>query len=143
MIALIKHAIAMNITNRQKLPEYAEKYVSQAQFSGEFKTVHLNVGRRTGKTSAMITLARKGDLIIVHDEDTKRRLKYEYPHCLATINSIYDVVLGSKGLYGRVPPRKFDYVWVDEPRCCDRGGYATFNDIYEETRANLYIKLGE
>lgn len=142
MIELIKHAIASNLNNRQKLPEYAEKYVNQSQFVREFKTIHLSVGRRTGKSIAMVTLAREGDLIIVHNEETKRRLKYEYPHCLATINSIYDVVLGSLGLRGPIPPRIFDYVWIDELHLCERSGYK-IDHVYEKTRANLYIKLGE
>lgn len=139
MIELIRHAIAANLVSRQKLPEYVEKSVGQNEFASDFKTIHLNVGRRTGKSTAIMTLARKSDLIVVHNEDSKRRLKYENPHCLATFNSIHDVVLGSIGLRGNIPARTFDYVWIDEPNLCDYD----INLIYEHTRANLYIKLGE
>lgn len=138
MIELIKHAIKLNSMNYE-MKQRQSTMMHQVAYAMDFKTIHLNVGRRTGKSTAMMTLARKSDLIVVHNEEVKRRLKHEYPHCLATINSIHDVVLGSVGLRGNIPARTFDYVWIDEPNLCDYD----INLIYEHTRATLYIKLGE
>lgn len=147
MIELIKHAIKIhednyNMSNYGILPDY--------EFQKEFSTIHLNVGRRSGKTSSMMTLAKQGDLIIVHNFFAKERLRKDYRDNLATIKTIHELLRDSCN--GRVCKcinqiQHFGYVWIDEPKLIFNS--ISHNDaydyymIYKLIRADLFIKLGE
>lgn len=115
MIELINCVIRMHgeLPKKSGVPDFA---TYAPIYNREYKTIHLNIGRQSGKTYSMMQLARRGDLIIVHNEDTRRRLIQNYPNCLAEI-----ITTGGIGrTYGYATfayrtQHSFDRVWVDEP----------------------------
>lgn len=143
MIELIKHAIKLNKENRDRLEKEGLFPISLEVVNKEFRTIHVNIGRRTGKTRAMMTLARKDDLIIVHSEFHKSTIRRDYPNCLATIITP-SMLSGFSPSYVYWAKDKFDYVWFDEPKLITRSnsGY-NHGMIFSSINANLFIKLGE
>lgn len=136
MIELIQHAI---VIQQERIAELSfnglEGHLGQRAFNREFKTIHINIGRRVGKTFAIGSLAKLGDLIIVHNVGTKDRMIHDYPRCNAGICTISDLIENLS------VTQKFDYIWIDEPNLCEN--YKDINSIYDILDANLFIKLGE
>lgn len=139
MIELIKFAISANDQLRTRVPKDIETYLHILEYSREYKTVHINIGRCTGKTHAIMTLSRKNDLVIAHTEQTKSHLLRTYPEFLGTIETISTI---HRRVFDRPNNRtSYDYVWIDEPRLIEKFG--SIGDIYRYAHANIYIKLGE
>lgn len=137
IIKIIKLMIELNESVRNQLSDIAKKHIKRSHFNREWGTIHINPGRRTGKTAAMCTLARTNDLIIVHNHATKNTLIRNNPDCLAMIYTISEIINPINKGFGH----KFDYVWIDEYNLCENL-YDT-NQLYELIDANLFIKLGE
>lgn len=145
MIELVQHTISF-VESRNAKIDSVKDYLSKSHLNREFKTIHLNVGRCSGKTHTICTLARKDDLIVVANEAIKRRLISDYPYCLATIGTISEIIINlGSGLYIGIQSRGMDHyfprVWIDEPYLCD--DYKDINALYDLIDADLFIRLGE
>lgn len=146
MIELIKRAIEVNNRNLEWVKENKANLCNEALMS-EFLTIHINAGRRTGKSSAIGTLARKGDLIVVHDERTKETFRRHGPACLAKVVSIrealepmMDFMCQGPNAYAPISKPFHEYVWIDEPGMCDN--LYDINMLYKVLIARLFIKVG-
>ena len=133
MIELIKHAVDLNYQNQNRQDTQPERYAR------EFKTIHLNVGRRSGKTTAIEALARPTDLLLFPNYHTMETLRSRH-YFLCPINTIEGVLLSANTLHGRII-KKYNWVWIDEPSLCD--DVVDINRIYETIDADLFILLGE
>ena len=140
MDKLVYYALLENIENRKRMrAEVYDKGIPKVQWMKQFCTIHLNIGRDTGKTRHIIENAKSGDLIVCREgtkkliqSQTNEKLDFYIPHI-------------SKDTY----PRIFEeckIVFVDEP-------YQTlkpFRDIFEfynhfekNTKEPVFIMLGE
>ena len=133
MIELIQNAVKLNYQNRPDT-----NIMSPERYARDFKTIHLNVGRGSGKTSAIEALARPTDLLIVHNYNTAETLRSR--NFICPINTIEGVLMSANTLRGR-NVKKYHWVWIDEPNLCDN--VVDINKIYETVEADLFIKLGE
>ena len=142
MIELIRHSVKLNYNNRlNHLNDCMNRpdLITKTQHAREFKTIHINVGRRSGKTTAIESLARPTDLMIVHNYHTMKVLNGRN-NFICPINTVSGVVLASNGLKGKII-KKYDWVWIDEPSLCDDA--VDINEIYKTIDADLFILLGE
>jgi hypothetical protein len=132
---LLQATIKYNQTRDIKVN--VSNYLDRSSFNREFKTIHLNGGRQSGKTDTMCRLARKDDLIVVHNEDTRRNIIRAYPNLLAQIITTSSLERHQM-LRGRLD-NKFNYVWIDEPH------HVGYDAIYVAWRfeASQFILLGE
>lgn len=135
---LILSAIELNLRLREINPE-TEKCFEMVRFAREMKTIHINVGRKSLKSSTIALLSRPSDLIIVHDQNAKHNFIHNSPCCCSTIKCIDEVVSSADTLRGRIV-KKYDYVWIDEPELCE--DHKDTNILYKVLSANLFIKLG-
>ena len=123
--------VALNFDNRNSLHPSNINSMHPAEFAKEFKTIHMNMGRQTGKTSLMLDLARPTDLIIVPTMAMVDSLYHRSGTCRAQIVT-----------FSSVFRRRFHnvgYAWVDEPSLYGKD----FNFLYSHIDAELFIKLGE
>ena len=68
MDKLVYYALLENIENRKRLrAEGYDKGTSKVQWMKQFCTIHLNIGRDTGKTRHIIENAKSGDLIVCRE----------------------------------------------------------------------------
>lgn len=107
--------------------------ISSQTFNRDFKSIHINFGRRTGKTRTIAALSRLNDLVIVHNENSKNL----FPPCCAEVKTMSEVIRESR----RPGARAYDYVWVDEPAMCMR--IVDSHESLYTLDAQLFIKLGE
>lgn len=132
---LIKFATDINFSNRSKW--LYEEQMNPEVYAREFKTIHINTGRRSGKTSAIFALGGRRDLVIVHNKATEDRLKNDYPAFRGKISAL-STFITSFEVVQRI--ENFDRVWIDEPSLVNQNH--TLSEIYRKTVADLYIKLG-
>ena len=137
---IIRRTIARN---QQSCEQEYRDWTSQLYYDVSFKTIHINAGRRSGHTSAIIELCRHSDVVIQPNYELSRTferncvVKPTIVSASALINE-YDKRRG-------VPCREYDYVWVDEPAMCERvscGNLQFMKSVYELFPAKLYILLG-
>lgn len=136
MRELLDHAIQLNYLNRPLV----KTHLNPIEYAKEFKTIHINIGRRSGKTHLIMSTARENDLVIVSSYIHKMQLLECFPYFLGTIQSMPEIILSAYGLRGKVKPIVCDRVWIDEPALCEQ--YNNGSSIHERIDANLYIKLG-
>jgi hypothetical protein len=107
-------------------------------------TIHINTGRRTGKTTSIFKLARESDLIVVHSLYYKYNLMSNFRNNLAKITTPEDLIKDIKYIYpyNMVPPStmyikkfKYNYIWIDEPYLCEH----TFNRYFKDSNFNLLV----
>lgn len=107
--------------------------IGASNYVREFRTIHINMGRRIGKTHYILNHYREHDLIIVHDE----QMKYHLNGCgvIATIKT-------PRELKGDL--RQYHWIWIDEPRLCSRqtGGMGWLYGA-KFSSDSLVIMLGE
>lgn len=125
--------VSANFDHRFKLHPSCENMISPASFAREFKTIHLNVGRQTGKTSMMMELARPSDLIVTSTLSMLDHLYQIRGKCRA------EIVTVSSLRYVRYRDLGNSWVWMDEPSFFN----GSINEVYNRVQAGLYIKLGE
>lgn len=125
MKQLIETLIRLNAENpyRRNI-----QHLSECAANQEYRAIHLDYGRVTGKTSAMLEMATDEDLIIVHNARTRDRLRQQ-THTRVIAASEFDEMVR--------PVKKYRYVWVDEPAGC----MPHIRQLYALT-ADLFILLG-
>lgn len=120
----------MLIDNQQKhLTQCSEMHLREmlgkSCYNKEYKTIGLTVARRCGKTSAIISMCRHDDLIIVPNH----RAIYNYRDHLNVIN------VDQLNCHTF---EKFNYIFIDDAESIPR---EKLQQIYDRTSANWYIKL--
>ena len=87
---------------------------SPLDYLTSFCTIHVDVGRRVGKTSYIINNAKSTDLIIVPTRDSKDYIVYKRREKLNVITASSMEFLSKKSF------EKWDHklIYVDEPRIC-------------------------
>lgn len=140
MDKLVYYALLENIKNRKRLrSEGYDEGISKVQWMQQFCTIHLNIGRDTGKTRHIIENAKSGDLIVCR-EGTKKliqvqsneKLDFYVPH---VTKAIQGKILGEVKI-----------IFVDEPKQTlkpfvdDYEFYAIFMVNFNEP---IFIMLGE
>jgi hypothetical protein len=108
--------------------------MSPPQYRREFKSIFLNVGRRTGKTATVVDFYKPGDLVVVHSADRKswfpRHMQVvSHQQFFDDISHRYASVNGPD-----------NYIFFDEPFNMTATNFET---LYHTTDAALYIFLGE
>lgn len=130
---LINDVIKGNFATQQMF-SHLKRELSIVEFAREYKTVHINIGRQTGKTSTIMSMARPGDVVVVYNDVYVRQLLSEYNHVqICTV----DDIIRSQTSGGRFI-KKYNYVWIDEP-----GLIENINYIYSYIDADIFIKIGE
>jgi len=137
MIELINAAITANLQQRVK-NESRRSFLDPAIYARECKTVHINIGRQTGKTTAIAQLCRANDLIVFSNTNIADMFRHANNNVsrfatVVTINQLRNM-FNTHNLC-------FDYVWIDEPNMCENK--VDTNLIYEYVAADLFVKLGE
>lgn len=134
---LIKLAVKKNFEARDKY-EHMQQTMSKVAYSREFKTVHIDIGRATGKTTAINDLVRPTDLVIVPNMG----MQSHYESWCVSALTLDTILLNERRFMGC----SYDYVWIDEPAMCNRVTRLTCSDaiscIYDIIDANIFIKIG-
>jgi len=126
---IIKQLVTLNYNYRDASDESC---LSECEYRREFKTVRVNPGRKTGKTTAIKELARPRDLIIVPNRCISQVMRLE-GHIPCEITTIDECAPSRMALF------RFNWVFVDEPKA----GRVNINYVYETIDADIYIILGE
>lgn len=119
----IEKAIAINkqIRNTHKVMYFGKSYSNKNSFAKEFQTVHINPGRRTGKTQYIINNAKNGDVIYT----PLLSMAEEIRSGLNLLNKNIDIVLinhNMKNTLGYIP----NNIWVDN--------YSILNDYVDKNK---------
>jgi len=142
---ILRASIEFNF-GRQKYFSKQELIVGKEAFAREFKTLHLDLGRQVGKTTAIKELSRPNDLIIVHNRATIDCSYRGFDNVIAP-HQLDNLIFSHRIGYTRRNPLRFGYVWIDEPLMCEKSMYSFGNSLISlltsEIEADLFIKLGE
>jgi hypothetical protein len=125
MKQIIEQLIKLNAENPHRRNI---QHLSPQEANQEYRTIRLDYGRATGKTSAILEMATDEDLIIVHNARERDRL-LQQTEVAVIASSQFDQILRPDG--------KYRYVWVNEPTACMAG----IRGLYALT-ADLFILLG-
>ena len=142
MDKLVYYALLENIANRKRIRAKGyDKAISKVQWMQQFCTIHLNIGRNTGKTRHVVENAKTGDLIVCR-QGTRKLIESQ-----VNISLDFYVPHVVKDVYGKMF-EECKIVFVDEPE-----PYQTlkpFRDIFEfynhfdrNTKEPIFIMLGE
>lgn len=117
---LVGLAIFINKWNRKSL---VKEYFSATAFAMEACTVHINVGRRTGKSTYINKVVKPKDLIIVHDFVTKDML-LDLRKSIGNADEFYQVITAHtlKGMDRKyfIETQFPDTIYIDEPELVSR-----------------------
>lgn len=110
----IDSLISISIENRKSIEnlDQLNDSIYPSIFAREFKTVHCNIGRRTGKSRYIAERASPSDIIICHNEIIKRELYSNSKAQVITAGFLRDKLLSKTW----IPNRKD--IYVDEPFLC-------------------------
>ena len=112
---------------QQTIGRFPIDIMSKHEVALSFRTIHLNPGRATGKTQAISTLARPGDLVIIFNQLAKPANLRDSVVCRTIGQLLYD---------DRSERRtNYQFIFVDEPSLCQ--SYNWYN-----LTAEHYILLG-
>lgn len=127
---LIKELAFLNINNRR---EGLSRFMSPIQYKMECKTIRINPGRATGKTTAIKSLCRANDLIVVHNEQAKSLYDSRFRGCCTSINNNWHE---QRLFYGM---NDYGWIFIDEPSLMDKSYLESFYDVFD---ADLFVMLG-
>jgi hypothetical protein len=134
--ALVDLLVSTNHERRRTIDPLIEQALSPAQYLREFCTVHVNIGRCTGKTHYIQSRYDQGDFVVVANLHTKRYYQEEG----------YDNI-GVWGMptRGFLPNKKMNAVYVDEPNLCfiNEVELSRFYDVAASYNAHTIVMLGE
>lgn len=135
--ALMGLLISLNHTRRRNIDPVIEQALSPAGYLREFCTIHVNIGRCTGKTYFIQTNATDNDFIIVPNFYTKDF--YVDEGFLPTrVSTFRHPIPGA-------PPEKIDVFYVDEPKYCfaSQDDIDRFYNVAAMYRAHTIVMVGE
>jgi len=130
---VVLEAIHLNLANRANIgPPQAPPYM----YMKEFGTVHINVGRQTGKTSFIKKFSESDDAVIVCNWSMARTFAWQ--------NSSPTIICADS--LSNFKNREFSTIWVDEPNLCFPTRMA-LNCLYETFATlnpkQMFVLLGE
>ena len=136
---LVDDLVRINKETRHNLKNLVMD-ITMTQYATEVATVHCNIGRRTGKTSYIISRAKPTDLVIVHNDMVIRSM---YPSSInvLTSSSVYSFMDQLRGKRVRIYPST---IYIDEPRLCS--SYKPLFEIYSllaKSPDQTFVLLGE
>lgn len=123
--------IILNKLNRELFYDKI-KHIGDISFANEFGTVHVNCGRRIGKTEYIKSRATENDLVIVFNQHVKQTI---FNGCKATIACAFEFK-DKKSIEKFIEKNdlsKFKSIFIDEPEL-------VFKDINKE---DLYALLAD
>lgn len=114
--ALADLMISLNHSRRRSIDPVIEKSLGASNYLREFCTVHLNIGRCTGKTSFITSRATPEDAIITHNMATADYLRKQ-DNVWAKIFTAQSFTRYNDNLRGRILYEySLEAVYVDEPK---------------------------
>lgn len=131
--SILKQCIVLNRQMQQSHP-HATAHLSPLEYRREYKSICLDVGRQTGKTTTVVDFYKQGDLVIVHNVD---RIRDFPPHVNTVSHSHFFDDISRRGK-AKVDT-EHNYIFIDEPYRMTSQNLAT---LYTTTDAALYIFLG-
>lgn len=129
---VIKLARAVNMTVQAE-NQRAKEQLGPLFFAKAFKTIKIDLGRRAGHTSAIINLARFGDVVIVNNSFTAKEIAGEVNGVLVTCDPSYWTHLLGK---------KADCIWVDASTTISKERIEEIYTMALRFDANQIIMLG-
>jgi hypothetical protein len=135
MKELITLALEANRKHREKFKDALQEMPLDYRTLRDYCTVRLDIGHRTGKTTAVIELAGPNDLIVVPNE----RVKYKYQRCvsLATCEA-----MGRLSTSTVLVGRAFDRIWVEETMLYSNGALVAMYERLGHSYNQTFILLG-
>jgi hypothetical protein len=142
-LSVLDAAIIANRDARKRV-ELERDAVSSEYLKRHHCTVHLNIGRITGKTEAIKRLAKRGDVVLVTNEGVRKHLLRNIPPG----SEIYAVDIFTPQKFskytglGREYPRT---VWIDEPSLvfADVNRYEMYKLLSSDDFNQTFVMLGE
>lgn len=139
--ALMDLMISLNHSRRRTIDPVIEKSLGPSNYLREFCTVHVNIGRCTGKTSYIVDRATKQDLIVTTNyaqADWLRKSEGVSAKVvpLTAFNSLNDSLRG----------HRFEAVYFDEPGHAFEGTNIRKSYFYEMAaffRVHTIVMFGE
>lgn len=140
---VIDELVALNLSFRSLLPEGTRESMTASQFAYDFCTVHVNIGRGTGKTEYMKRTLSEGVVVVVHDNQTRMRLLKETKGA----NGAYIVNGGNANpvAFGAdLSIRRPTFIIIDEPHLISDEVIGTiYNIVARRDMEQVFILLGE
>lgn len=134
---LVDMLVSLNIRNRGLIPKNRLAPLERLIYH---ETVHVNIGRYTGKTNYILTHAKDGDIIVTYSQPSAKDLLKK----LGTNNHI-KVIYRSEDL-NYYENKKYKTMYIDEPRLCFRNVRleSLYDYFYNQSvEEQLVIMLGE
>ena len=132
---IVNLAREYNYSNRSVEAESCSDVV---RYYSMYCTVHVNVGRGSGKTKYIVDNAEKNDVIFTFSQNSKKTFSE-----LSKTKNIFCDVRECVGL----DLEDIDFVYVDEPKICLEKYFYNIFDIYRLFRSTkkeiTFILLGE
>ena len=131
---ILKQCITLN-AQAQDIRPFPKTGMTPQQYRRECKSIFLDVGRQTGKTTTIIDFYKPGDLVIVHSMD---RATYFPRHMNVVSHQRFFDDISRRG-DARIDTER-NYIFIDEPFNVTPQNMET---LYHTTDAALYIFLGK
>lgn len=115
---LVNLAVNINLSNRSKMNH---QLLESCRFFPEFATVHINPGRRTGKTRYIIDHADKESLVIFGPSNTPIRQLMQNRFCVIEGVSYLSIPLYYEQFWNIFQGNDFSHIkkiYIDEPSLC-------------------------
>lgn len=114
---LLEQAIEANKSYKDSLSGNAIQSMAPTLYARSIATIHINIGRQSGKTTAIINNAKSGDIVIV--DNTKIRdyflFKFKESGRRGGVELTKDQILMPSMLLDLELSEKPLTVWIDEP----------------------------
>lgn len=121
-------------------------YLGASRYVSVERTIHLNMGRRVGKTHYIRTHCREHDLIVVHDDHAKYQFHELRGVTVATPNELRwqaSYAIG-RNRESALDLSKYHWIWIDEPSLCSAHAWTPrWLDGAKFSSDSLVIMLGE
>ena len=104
---IISLAIIANLKNRKRYSQ-VRWYMNPYLFLREFCSIHIDIGRATGKTQCIIEMARENDIVLVKDSFMKQSMIAKGIKSKHVFCSIKEMEIHVMGL-------NVEFVYIDEP----------------------------
>lgn len=117
---LIESLIETNKQFRKHLQDESKYSVSPLFYALEFCTIAVDIGRGVGKTTFIKNHAKRGDLVVTYNFNTKR-IHYG-------MHTEYDVIAPFE--LEKMKGKRYKNIYIDEPALVFEGDYEKKLDFY-------------
>jgi hypothetical protein len=131
---IINKVLKANLQLQQQMQQFRVN-MSISTFAREFQTVHISIGRRSGKTTYIINNAKCSDVVLVQNYYMKKIYPYSFRKNIIDINAFYCNACNYKGLLEIDMP---ETIWIDSVQYVDYSKlYNAISDIYSKSPNRL------